>query len=165
MNVKKLTLTSMFIAINVVLSSLIVIPLGPIKAAPVQHMINVLCAVFVGPWFGLAQAFLSSLIRMMFGTGSVFAFPGSMVGVLLASLLYRYRKHLFMAAMGEVIGTGFIGSFMCIPIAWMIGLHHIAIKPLMLAFIMSSALGAFISYMILMILFKKGKLSRWLPKD
>ncbi|GEP84307.1 substrate-specific component ThiW of thiazole ECF transporter [Staphylococcus piscifermentans] len=165
MNVRKLTLTSMFIAINVVLSSIIVIPLGPIKAAPVQHMINVLCAVFVGPWYGLAQAFLSSVIRMIFGTGSAFAFPGSMVGVLLASLLYRYRKHLFMAAMGEVIGTGLIGSFMCIPLAWIIGLHSIAIKPLMLAFITSSALGAFISYVLLMILFKKGKLSRWLPKD
>ena len=91
MKIRKLTLTAMFIAINVVLSSLIIIPLGPIKAAPIQHMINVLCAVFVGPWFGLAQAFLSSVIRMMFGTGSAFAFPGSMIGVLLASLLYRYR--------------------------------------------------------------------------
>ena len=38
-----------------------------------------------GPWFGLAQAFISSLLRMVFGTGSFFAFPGSMVGVLLAS--------------------------------------------------------------------------------
>lgn len=165
MNVRKLTLTSMFIAINVVLSSLIVIPIGPIKAAPIQHMINVLCAVFVGPWFGLAQAFLSSVIRMMFGTGSAFAFPGSMIGVLLASALYRCRKHLFMAAIGEVIGTGLIGSFMCIPLAFVLGLQHFAIKPLMAAFITSSAVGAFISYVVLMILFKKGKLSRWLPKD
>ena len=50
---KKLTM----IAINIVLSSLIVIPLGPIKST-VQHFINVLCAVFVGPWYGLAQAFI-----------------------------------------------------------------------------------------------------------
>lgn len=48
MKTKKLTLTAIFIAINVVLSSIIVIPLGPIKAAPMQHLINVLCAVFVG---------------------------------------------------------------------------------------------------------------------
>ena len=88
-----------------------------------------------------------------------------MIGVLLASLLYRYRKHLFMAAIGEVIGTGFIGSFMCIPLAFVLGLQGIAIKPLMAAFIASSALGASISYVLLMILFKKGKLSRWLPKD
>lgn len=56
MNIRKLTITAFLIAINVVLSSLIVIPLGPIKAAPVQHFVNVLCAVFVGPWYGLAQA-------------------------------------------------------------------------------------------------------------
>lgn len=47
MKVRKLTITAILIAINIVLSSLIVIPLGPIKAAPVQHFINVLCAVFV----------------------------------------------------------------------------------------------------------------------
>ena len=38
MNIRKLTITAFLIAINVVLSSLIVIPLGPIKAAPVQHL-------------------------------------------------------------------------------------------------------------------------------
>lgn len=49
MNNRKLTLTALLIATNVVLSSIIIIPLGPVKAAPVQHFINVLCAVFVGP--------------------------------------------------------------------------------------------------------------------
>ncbi|HGH5580987.1 TPA: energy coupling factor transporter S component ThiW, partial [Staphylococcus pseudintermedius] len=37
MNTRKLTLTALFIAVNVVLSTVIVIPLGAIKAAPVQH--------------------------------------------------------------------------------------------------------------------------------
>ncbi|RQN27800.1 energy coupling factor transporter S component ThiW, partial [Paraburkholderia tropica] len=115
MNIRKLTITAFLIAINVVLSSLIVIPLGPIKAAPVQHFVNVLCAVFVGPWYGLAQAFISSVLRISFGTGSAFAFPGSMIGVLLSSLFYMYRKHIFMASVGEVLGTGVIGSLMCIP--------------------------------------------------
>ena len=55
MNNRKLTLTALLIATNVVLSSIIIIPLGPVKAAPVQHFINVLCAVFVGPWYGLAK--------------------------------------------------------------------------------------------------------------
>ncbi len=78
MNIRKLTITALLIAINVILSSIIVIPLGPIKAAPMQHLVNVLCAVFVGPWYGLAQALISSILRVTFGTGSVFAFPGSM---------------------------------------------------------------------------------------
>ncbi|AVQ36329.1 energy coupling factor transporter S component ThiW [Staphylococcus kloosii] len=162
MNTKKLTLTAMFIAINVVLSSIVVIPLGPIKAAPVQHLINVLCAVFVGPWFGLAQAIISSVLRLIFGTGSAFAFPGSIIGVLLASGFYYYRKHIFMAAVGEVIGTGIIGSLMCIPVAWIIGLDNFVVKPLMLAFIVSSVIGSVISYIILMILKRKGLLKKFL---
>ena len=55
MNNRKLTLTALLIATNVVLSSIIIIPLGPVKATPVQHFINVLCAVFVGPWYSLAS--------------------------------------------------------------------------------------------------------------
>ena len=161
MNTKKLTVTAILIAINVVLSSIIVIPVGPIKAAPVQHFINVLCAVFVGPWYGLAQALISSIIRMTFNTGSFFAFPGSMIGVFLASLFYMYKKHIFIAAIGEVIGTGIIGSLMCIPMAWILGFHNFVVKPLMLAFIVSSVIGAVISYILLIILKKRGLLDRF----
>ena len=140
MNIRKLTITAFLIAINVVLSSLIVIPLGPIKAAPVQHFVNVLCAVFVGPWYGLAQAFISSVLRISFGTGSAFAFPGSMIGVLLSSLFYMYRKHIFMAS---------------------VGLQDFFIKPLMLMFIVSSFIGALISYILLIILKRRGLLDRF----
>ena len=161
MKTKKLTLTAIFIAINVVLSSIVVIPLGPVKAAPIQHLINVLCAVFVGPWFGLAQAFISSILRLTFGTGSFFAFPGSMVGVLLASGFYYYRKHIFMAAVGEVIGTGIIGSLLCIPMAWVLGMQDFFVKPLMIAFIISSFIGAAISYFLLIMLKKRGLLDRF----
>ena len=152
MNTKKLTVTAILIAINVVLSSIIVIPVGPIK---------VLCAVFVGPWYGLAQALISSIIRITFNTGSFFAFPGSMIGVFLASLFYMYKKHIFIAAIGEVIGTGIIGSLMCIPMAWILGFHNFVVKPLMLAFIVSSVIGAVISYILLIILKKRGLLDRF----
>ena len=81
MKSRKLAITALLIAINVVLSSIIIIPLGPVKAAPVQHFVNVLSAVIVGPWYGLAQALISSILRVLFGTGTAFAFPGSMIGV------------------------------------------------------------------------------------
>lgn len=70
-NTRKLTLTSILIAMNIVLSQIISIPIGPIKAFPMQHFINVLCAVFVGPWYGLAQALISSVLRNIFGTGII----------------------------------------------------------------------------------------------
>ena len=56
-----------------------------------------------------------------------------------------------MAAVGEVIGTGIIGSLMCIPLSWILGLQHFFIKPLMLVFLVSSFLGA-ISYILLIVL-------------
>lgn len=158
MNTKKLTLTAIFIALNVVLSTIVVIPIGPFKAAPVQHFVNVLSAVTLGPWFGLAQAFLSSLIRLLLGTGTPFAFPGSMIGVLLASLFYYVNRHLFVASIGEVIGTGVIGSLVCIPLAWLLGLDDLAIKPLMATFLLSSFVGASLSYILLLILKKRNQL-------
>lgn len=164
MKIRNLTITAFLIAINVVLSSLIVIPLGPIKATPVQHFINVLCAVFVGPWYGLAQALISSILRISFGTGSPFAFPGSMIGVLLSSLFYMYRKHIFMASVGEVLGTGVIGSLMCIPLAWFMGMEDFFVKPLMIAFMVSSVIGSLISYIILIILKRRGLLDKFKKK-
>lgn len=155
MNHKKLTLTALFIAVNVILSTIVVIPIGPFKAMPVQHFINVLSAVLLGPWFGLAQAFLSSLIRLLFGLGTPFAFPGSMVGVLVASLFYYVNKHLFVASIGEVIGTGIIGSLLCIPLAWILGLEDMLIKPLMATFLLSSFMGASLSYFLLIVLKKR----------
>ncbi|AJC96319.1 energy coupling factor transporter S component ThiW [Staphylococcus hyicus] len=158
MNHKKLTLTALFIAVNVILSTIVVIPIGPFKAMPVQHFINVLSAVLLGPWFGLAQAFLSSLIRLLFGLGTPFAFPGSMVGVLVASLFYYVNKHLFVASIGEVIGTGIIGSLLCIPLAWILGLEDMLIKPLMATFLLSSFVGASLSYFLLIVLKKRHQL-------
>ena len=150
MKSRKLAITALLIAINVVLSSIIIIPLGPVKAAPVQHFVNVLSAV------------ISSILRVLFGTGTAFAFPGSMIGVLLASMFYIYRKHIFMAAVGEVLGTGVIGSLICIPLAYFLGLQDFFIKPLMITFIVSSAIGSIISYFLLLTLKKRGILQRFI---
>ena len=85
-NIKKLTLTALFTAVAVV-GSLFSFPVFGSKCAPVQHLVNVLCAVTVGPWWGLTQAFMAALLRNLLGLGSPLAFPGSMCGVLLAGLL------------------------------------------------------------------------------
>ena len=81
-NLKKLTVTAILAAVAVV-GSLFSFPVFGSKCAPVQHMVNILCAVTVGPWWALAQAFIASLIRNLLGLGSPLAFPGSMCGALL----------------------------------------------------------------------------------
>ena len=59
---KKMTLTALFAALAVA-GSLFSVPVFGSKCAPVQHLINILCAIFLGPWYGVAAAFISSLIR------------------------------------------------------------------------------------------------------
>ena len=45
-----------------------------------------ICAVFLGPWYGVAVAFAASLLRNLLGMGSLMAFPGSMCGALLCGM-------------------------------------------------------------------------------
>lgn len=117
MKTKKLTLCAMFIAVGVLASSVIYIPLGAAKCFPIQHTINVLSAVFLGPGYGVLNAFCISLLRNFTGTGSLLAFPGSMIGAFLAGIAYKLTKNNLAAAGGEIFGTGILGGLLAFPIA------------------------------------------------
>lgn len=84
-NVRKLAVASVFCAVAVV-GSTFSFPVFGSKCAPVQHMVNILCAVLLGPGYGVGAAFVASLLRNLLGLGSLMAFPGSMVGALCAAL-------------------------------------------------------------------------------
>ena len=81
-SIKKLALAGVLCAVAVVGSVFVSFPVFGSKCAPVQHMVNILCAVFLGPWYGVAVAFAASLLRNLLGVGSLLAFPGSMCGAL-----------------------------------------------------------------------------------
>lgn len=72
LSVKKLALAGMFCALCVV-GSVFSFPMFGSKCAPVQHMVNVLCAVLLGPWWGVGVAFVASLLRNLLGLGSLMA--------------------------------------------------------------------------------------------
>ena len=116
MQVKKLPSAALLIAIGTLSAHLIYIPAGVSKCFPVQHAINVLGAVLLGPDYAVAIAFVISCLRNMFGTGSLLAFPGSMIGALLAGLAYKQWRNLPAAMTGEIIGTGILGGLT----AWLI---------------------------------------------
>lgn len=116
MQVKKLTSAALLIAIGTLSAHLIYIPAGISKCFPVQHAINVLGAVLLGPDYAVAIAFVISCLRNMFGTGSLLAFPGSMIGALLAGLAYKQWCNVPAAMTGEIIGTGILGGLT----AWLI---------------------------------------------
>lgn len=149
MKTKKLTLSAMFVAIGVLSSNLIYIPVGASKCFPVQHAINVICAVLLGPIYSIATAFCISLVRNLLGTGSIMAFPGSMVGALLAALMYTKFQKTIWAGIGEVIGTGIIGGLIAMVMAKLILGNEVAALFYVIPFIISSTGGAIIGLLIL----------------
>lgn len=80
-------------------------------------MVNVLCAVLLGPWYGVGAAFVASLLRNLLGLGSLMAFPGSMCGALLCGIVYHKTHKLLPTLIGEVFGTGIIGGLLAWPVA------------------------------------------------
>lgn len=147
-NTKKIAITAMMAAIAVV-GSTFSFPIFGSKCAPVQHMVNVLCAVFLGPWYGLAAAFIASVIRNLLGLGTLLAFPGSMCGALLSGLLYRKFQTLPAAYAGEVFGTAVIGGILAFPIARLVmGNAGAALFTFVVPFLVSTAGGTAIAAVI-----------------
>ena len=159
-NLKKLTVTAILAAVAVV-GSLFSFPVFGSKCAPVQHLVNILCAVTVGPWWALAQAFIASLIRNLLGLGSPLAFPGSMCGALLSGLLYRYLKKLPYAYIGEVFGTGIIGGMLSYPVAALLmGNDAAALFTFVVPFLISTCGGTIIAIIVTLPLKKAGLLDK-----
>ena len=146
---KKLTVSAMLIAIGVLAGNLIYIPVGAAKCFPVQHTINVLSAVLLGPVYGVVNAFCISLLRNLMGTGSLLAFPGSMVGALLSGLVYLKVKNIYWAAVGEVIGTGILGGLLAVPLAVLVMGKEAGVLAFIPGFLLSTIGGSIIAVLLL----------------
>lgn len=159
-NVKKMAMAAVFAAIAVV-GSLFSFPVFGSKCAPVQHLINILCAVFLGPWWGLLTAFVASLIRNLLGLGTLLAFPGSMCGALLAGILYKGIQKLPAAYIGELAGTSLIGGILSYPIAaFILGNEAAVLFTFVIPFLVSSAGGTVIAIIFTLSLKKAGLISK-----
>lgn len=115
-NTQKIVIAAMMAALAVV-GSTFSFPIFGSRCAPVQHTVNVLCAIFLGPWYGLGVAFAASVIRHLLGLGTPLAFPGSICGTLLSGILYKKFQTLPAAYVGEIFGTAVIGGTLAFPIA------------------------------------------------
>jgi energy coupling factor transporter S component ThiW len=157
---KKLCFAGIFCAIAVV-GSMFSFPIFGSKCAPVQHAVNVLCAVLLGPAYGLGAAFVASLLRNLLGLGSLLAFPGSMIGALLSGLAYKYSKKLWLTVLAEVFGTGILGGLCAYPIAIaFMGKQagDVAFYAYVIPFLISTAVGAVIAGVLVTMLQKTGAL-------
>lgn len=148
MNTKKLAYTAIFIAVGVLSAHLVYIPIGIAKCFPLQHVINILLAVILGTRYSVSAAFGISLLRNILGTGSLLAFPGSMVGAALAGLLFKKTNSIWGAIIGEVIGTGIIGALLAYPVAkYFVGSQAGAFF-FIIPFLVSTVGGSVIAYFL-----------------
>ena len=157
-NTKKLALAGVLCAVAVV-GSLFSFPVFGSKCSPVQHMVNILCGVFLGPWYSLGAAFAAALIRNLLGLGSLMAFPGSMFGAFVCGLVYSKTKNVFVALIGEVFGTAILGGLCAYPVAVLLmgqNASAIAFYAYIIPFLISTAAGSVISTVLIYSL-KKAK--------
>ena len=155
-NVKKLAIAGMMTALGVSLSAFS-IPVGASRCFPIQHLLNVLAGIFLGPGYAVGFAFSTSLIRNLMGTGSLLAFPGSMVGAFLGAALYQYSKKRWTAFVGEILGTGLLGGMLCYPVAaLLLGNQEAALFTYVFPFFISTAGGCILAAMLMWVLYKSG---------
>ncbi|MFV0502690.1 MAG: energy coupling factor transporter S component ThiW [Lachnospirales bacterium] len=161
---KKLSIAGLMCAVAIV-GSLFSIPVLGSKCAPVQHMVNILCAVILGPWYGVGVAFSASLIRNILGIGSLMAFPGSMFGAFLCGVSYKMTKKISLTLLAEVFGTTILGGLFAYPIAVLImGVNSadIAFYAYIIPFFISTLGGAIIAGILLGLLLKMGTINKYL---
>ncbi|WP_137601192.1 energy coupling factor transporter S component ThiW [Paucilactobacillus nenjiangensis] len=150
----RLTLTALFVAFGVVSGSMFEFTIGVAKVAPMQHLINLISGVILGPWAALTQAFLTSLIRNILGTGTILAFPGSMIGAFCSGWIFKKTRKLIFAVFGELIGTGIIGAIVAYPVASLFLGTKGALWIFIPSFFLSALVGVVIGYGILKVMWK-----------
>lgn len=150
-NIIKLAIAGVFCAVAVV-GSLFSFPVFGSKCSPVQHMVNIMCAVLLGPGYGLGAAFAAALIRNLLGLGSLMAFPGSMFGALVCGVVYMKTRNIPGTLIGEVFGTAILGGLCAYPIAiFLMGQSAagLAFYAYIIPFLISTAGGAVISAVLI----------------
>lgn len=150
-SVQKMAIAGVLCAVGVV-GSFFSFPVFGSKCAPVQHMVNIICAVVLGPYYGVIVAFCTSLIRNLLSLGTVMAFPGSMFGALLCGIIYNKTKNTWLTYIAEVFGTSILGGLCAYPVAIFImgkNAGDIAFYAYIIPFLISTVGGAIISAIII----------------
>jgi energy coupling factor transporter S component ThiW len=140
---------ALFVAIGTITAHLIWFPAGPARAYPMQHAINVLAAVLLGPAEAGIIALVIGALRNFLGLGTLFAFPGGFFGAVTAGILYRLIKKDGAAVIGEVFGTGIIGALISFPIAKFLLGQEAAAFAFVIPFGISSIAGATLAFILL----------------
>ena len=146
-NLLKMITLSMLIALGVVISPILRVE----GMCPMAHFINIVCSVFMGPWYSLLCATLIGIIRMITMGIPPIALTGAIFGAFLSGVFYRASKgRIIFAVLGEIIGTGIIGAILSYPVMTFLwgkeGLSWLFYVP---SFICGTLIGGSIAYVFL----------------
>lgn len=162
---QKLALAGLLTALAVV-GSFISFPVAGSKCSPVQHMVNIIGSVLLGPGWSVGIAFCASLLRNLLGLGSLMAFPGSMIGALCCGLVYLASKNLALTCAAEAFGTSVLGGLAAYPVAKLLmHLTPVSVTVYMMPFFISTAAGSIIAFVLLTVLKQSGVLGRITAKE
>jgi energy coupling factor transporter S component ThiW len=151
LHLRRLVLAAMFAAIATVLGPLSMpLPLGP-RIFPLQHTVNAIAGVLVGPWYAAGAALVAAILRNALHTGTVFAFPGSPFGAIVVGYAYRWLRN-DAAALCEPLGTGPIGATLAVLLVGPLVGKHPAFWAFQVAFLEASIPGAILGYVALRVL-------------
>ena len=133
-----------------VLGSVLSFPVLGSRCAPVQHLVNILAAVLLGPFWGIGVAFAASLLRNITGLGSLMAFPGSMIGALCCGIVYHCTRRIGITCLAEALGTGILGALAAYPVAAVLmGLNPTSYTVYILPFLISTGVGSAVAFLLL----------------
>ncbi|MGG7057102.1 energy coupling factor transporter S component ThiW [Clostridium nigeriense] len=156
--VLKTVFLSIMVAIGVVISPILRIE----GMCPTAHLINIVCAVFMGPGYSLLCATLIGIIRMMFMGIPPLALTGAVFGAFLSGVLYKLSHgKIIFAVLGEIFGTGVIGAIVSYPVmTFLVGKGGLTVFYYVPMFITATIMGGCVAYIFLISLKKTGMLTK-----
>lgn len=160
-NTRRVARAVILVAIGVALSPFTSFPIGIAKVNPTQHFVNILAAVLLGPWWAMTVAAIIAVIRNALGVGTLLAFPGGMIGAFLAGYAFRLSRKVYLAALGEIVGTGILAALAS---GWLVApvlmQTTMSMSVLIGSFLASTILGTVLGLVALKLLERVGYVGR-----
>ena len=160
LNTRKMVLCALFASLAFVLNTFVYFP----AMAPFQHFVDVIAAVFLGPWWACLSAFLCGIMRMMCGR-TIQSVTGAIFGPILGGLMWKKTKNVYLVCVGEIVGTGILGALASYPLMkWFYGLD--AQNPLYYIpfYTPSAVVGGIMGVMVILLLKRAKVLARFLAE-